>query len=115
MMMRLMGGISFFPINIEDRYSCIYDFYTNQSHDGMMVIDNSEVFDKTRPDQEKIGAISVRDRRILEYIQSRLLVDYIVTYGILWWFSLGLLIIFIYLLKMGQAVKNQNSMSSEIR
>jgi len=112
MMMGLMGGILFFPVNIKNQYSCLYHCYLSPSRNEVITFDLLDTVEMVEP--ENIRTMSSLEERNLEDIQSRLLANYLVPYGILWWLSLGLLIVVIYLLRMNQAVKRRNLMAGKL-
>lgn len=108
MMMAFIGGILFFPVNIKNKYSCLYHYYFSPSSNEVIIFNLSDSAGVV--EQENIENMSSLDESKCEYIQSRLLTDYLVPYGILWWLSLGVLVVVIYLSRMKQSINRHNLM-----
>jgi hypothetical protein len=106
----LLGGTLFFPMNMNDRFTCLYHRLFSPDHsylastiNDIRVEENNVVDMAMHTDQ-----IHRMQREQEEAIHDALLEEYVIPFGILWWASLITFAAGIYWLKRQLSVRIRN-------
>lgn len=115
-----LGGIFFFPVNINSRYTCLYHrLFSGDVHRGMA----RHHHNPPNPDQSSPTETLSSDRLIpkgnppefesVDLTESDILNRYILPFGFFWWISLFLFIFGYYLIRHFSSRNYKKTISSQ--
>ena len=111
----LLGSIFFFPLNLGGKYTCFYHriFAHSQPVSEKKILENHKygnIILFNSDDQSLSESENNQDHPETSHHDSALLDTYIHQYALLWWSSIGLFILGVYLLsKLTGSVKGNDS------
>lgn len=113
----LLGGTLFFPMNMNNRFTCLYHRLFSPDHSYL-----ASTINDTRVEENKAGEIAKHTDQIHrmqreqeETVHDALLGEYVIPFGILWWASLITFAAGIYWLKRQLSVRIRNRESSSLK
>jgi hypothetical protein len=113
----LFGGTLFFPMNMNNRFTCLYHSLFSPDHSYLASTTND-----TRVEENKVGDMTKHTDQIQrmqreqeETIHDALLREYVIPFGILWWASLITFAAGVYWLKRQLNIKIRNRESSSLK